>query len=106
MPVSYEVIQTTDLADDLSEADIGKPIGHSKDILLRREDIHFEVLSDRHVLTFPRLPDNIYSAGDVVLLGGLLMAALEAIYRLGIRPPDDDPELNQREDVCHSREAG
>ena len=86
MPISYEVVSRTDAAADFSEEDIGEPAGHSKDILLWREDIRFEALSDRHVLTLPGLPDNIYSAGDAVLLGGLFLAALEAIYRLGIRP--------------------
>jgi len=47
MPVSYDGIQATGATPDLTAADTGKPIAGAKNVLLYRDDIRFEWLSDR-----------------------------------------------------------
>ncbi len=80
MPVSIEKLQESGIYE-VTEDDLGKPIPLSKDLLLRKEDIRFELLSDRFVLTLPIIDTNIYSAGDFVLFAGLCIATVEAVFR-------------------------
>lgn len=82
MPISIEQLQKSGI-HQVTEDDLGKPVPLSKDVLLRREDIHFEWLSDRFILTLPIIDKNIYSAGDFVLAAGLLIAIAEAVIRSG-----------------------
>lgn len=79
MPVAYDTVMRTGGEDRFTEEDIGKPIEGSKDVLLRREDIHFEWLSDRFVVGLPGPDVLVYSAGDTVELVGLGLVALQAI---------------------------
>lgn len=80
MPISYEVLLESGIKE-VSEADIGKPLALSKDIVLWRDDIHFELLSDRYILTLPIIGPNVYSIGDFVLFAGLCLATVEAVVR-------------------------
>ncbi len=80
MPVSYEKLQESKIYE-ITEDDLGKPLPLSKGLLLRTEDIRFEPLSDRYILTLPIIDTNIYSAGDFVLFAGLCIAAVEAVLR-------------------------
>ncbi len=80
MPISIEQLQKSGI-HEVTEDDLGKPVPLSKDILLRRDEIRFEWLSDRYILTLPIIGKNIYSAGDFVLAAGLCIAVAEAVIR-------------------------
>lgn len=80
MPISIEQLQKSGIYE-VTEEDLGKPLPRSKDILLRRDEIRFEWLSDRFILTTPFIGNNIYSAGDFVLAAGLCIAIAEAVIR-------------------------
>ncbi len=59
MPVAYETVVESGAFPDITEENIGGQIGNSKDIVLRREDIRLEPLSDRIVYTIPGYRLNI-----------------------------------------------
>jgi hypothetical protein len=79
MPIAIETIQDSGYFTNITEADIGKPIGRSKDIVLRRKDIHFAALSDQYVVTIPAYGPNIYSIGDFVLFAGVALAVVQLV---------------------------
>lgn len=79
MPVDYELVRTSGLMPGVSEADIGLQAPNSKDIILRRDDIVFEPLSDRYVITLPFYGTNIYSVGDFVAFAGAALAAVQVV---------------------------
>jgi hypothetical protein len=79
MPVAYEVVRDSGNFPNVTEDQIGSQIENSKDVLLWKDDIRFEPLSDRIVFTIPGYRPNIYSPGDVVIFVGVLVAAIEAI---------------------------
>ncbi|HMO54051.1 MAG TPA: hypothetical protein PJ994_06080 [Tepidiformaceae bacterium] len=64
----------------MTEDDIGKQSSAGKDVVLRREDIHFYALSDRYVVELPLYGPNIYSLGDFVLFSGLGLIVLQAAW--------------------------
>jgi hypothetical protein len=101
MPVAWELIQESGEFPQITEADIGRQVHNSKDIVLRREDIHFEPLSDRYVLTLPWYGTNIYSLGDFVAFGGILLAAIQVIAYVvrGERPPRTEDETDSSEEA-------
>ncbi len=80
MPISIEKLQESGIYQ-VTDDDLGKPLALSKDILLRRDDIRFELLSDRFFITLPIIGKNIYSIGDFVLFAGLCVAMGEAVTR-------------------------
>jgi hypothetical protein len=82
MPVSYELIAESGEFPQITEADIGQQVENSKDIVLLREDINFEPLSDRYVLTLPLYRTNIYSLGDFVAFAGMGRAALQIVIQV------------------------
>ena len=79
MPIDYEILRSTD-AFHVTEDDIGKQSSAGKDVVLRREDIHFYALSDRYVVELPLYGPNIYSLGDFVLFSGLGLIVLQAAW--------------------------
>lgn len=85
MPVAYETIRDSGKWPEYTEDDIGSQVANSKDVILWRDDIRFEPLSDRYVVTIPGYGPNIYSFGDFVIFGGVALAALQLIY-LTFRP--------------------
>lgn len=89
MPVDYELVRDSGLLPGVSEADIGQQAANSKDIILRREDIDFELLSDRYVITVPLYGTNIYSIGDFVAFAGAALAALQVVA-LAALPHDEE----------------
>lgn len=80
MPIASETLQESGI-HEVTADDIGKPLTLSKDIVLLREDIRFELLSDRYILTLPIIGPNVYSMGDFVLFAGLCLALVEAAVR-------------------------
>lgn len=80
MPVSLEVLQESGIKP-ADESDLGKPLALSKDIVLRRDEIRFELLSDRYILSLPIIGKNIYSIGDFVLFAGLCATCGEVVLR-------------------------
>ncbi|MBI2766166.1 MAG: DUF5317 family protein [Chloroflexi bacterium] len=90
MPIAIETIQDSGSFTNITEADIGKPIGRSKDIILRRKDIRFAPLSDKYVVTIPVYGPNIYSAGDFVLFAGVVLAVVQLVA-LGAPAPKPRP---------------
>ena len=86
MPISYTIARDSGVFPHITEADIGKQIGDSKDIILRREDIHFYYLSDLYARDVPGYKPNVYSPGDLLLFTGFGLAVLqfagEGVYGL------------------------
>ncbi len=82
MPVAVETIQSSEAFPEITEANIGKQVTNSKDIVLRREDIDFEPLSDRFVMTLPLYRTNIYSLGDFVAFAGIALAVVQIVFQL------------------------
>lgn len=80
MPISLEVLQESQIKQ-VDESDLGKPLPLSKDIILRRDEIRFEPLSDRYILSLPIIGNNIYSIGDFVLFAGLCATCGEVVLR-------------------------
>ncbi len=95
MPISIEKLQESGIYQ-VTDEDLNKPIAKSKDILLRRDDIRFELLSDRYILTLPLVDTNIYSAGDFVLFLGLCIAVAEAVSRIVRGEQEADGEDSRR----------
>jgi hypothetical protein len=85
MPVAYETIRDSGKWPEYTEGDIGSQVANSKDVILWRDDIRFEPLSDRYVVTIPGYGPNIYSIGDFIIFGGVALAAFQLIY-LTFRP--------------------
>src|SRR6185295_20205506 len=73
MPVAYETVSESGAFPEITEASIGHQIPNSKDIVLERKDIRLELLADRFVLTAPAYGTNVYSLGDFVIFGGVLL---------------------------------
>jgi len=90
MPVSFEVIETSGAFPEVTEATIGRQVPNSKDIVLIGEDIHFEWLSDRFLVTVPGYGPNIYSAGDFIVFAGLALAAAQIVVGV-VRPTAPRP---------------
>jgi len=90
MPVAFEVIEESGAFPEITEEDIGRQVPNSKDIVLYRDDIHFELLSDRFFLEVPGYGPNIYSAGDFVAFAGLALAAVQII--VGLFRPASQPK--------------
>ncbi|MBA4180667.1 MAG: hypothetical protein C0506_08785 [Anaerolinea sp.] len=86
MPVSYTIVRDSGAFPEITEDLIGEQLHNGKDILLRREDIHFYELSDRYTVDAPLYGVNIYSLGDFVLFAGTLLVATQAVVML-ILPP-------------------
>ena len=79
MPVSYTIVRDSGAFPEITEADIGRQLHNGKDILLRRDDIHFFALSDRYTVDAPLYGENIYSLGDFILFAGGGLMILQAI---------------------------
>lgn len=77
MPIALETIQASGHFPEITQDDVGEPIPYSKDIVLDRDDIRFEPLSDRYAISLPGYGGNIYSIGDFVLFAGLGAAAIQ-----------------------------
>lgn len=95
MPIDYEILAGSG-AFEVTEDDIGEQSNAGKDIVLRREDIHFFPLSDRYVVDLPGYGTNIYSLGDFVLFAGLGLIVVQAAWMVA-RPerPGDVRESPQ-----------
>lgn len=79
MPIDYEILARSGAFPEITTADIGSQTEHGKDVVLRREDIHFFALSDRYVVELPGYGVNIYSLGDFVLFAGVGAVVLQAL---------------------------
>lgn len=82
MPVSYTIVRDSGAFPETTEAQIGEQLHNGKDILLRRDDIHFYPLSDKYTVDAPLYGVNIYSLGDFVLFAGGLLVAAQALLSL------------------------
>ena len=102
MPVAWERIRDSGEFPQITEADIGRQVHNSKDIVLLREDIHFEPLSDRYVITLPWYGTNIYSFGDFVALAGIALAAAQVVGYVAM----GDPPSTGRTEKGEARQEG
>jgi hypothetical protein len=88
MPVAYETVRDSGNFPEITEANIGHQLEGSKDIVLRRADIHVYALSDRFALTVPGYKPNIYSAGDFAMFAGMGLVLVEgALLLAGLGHP-------------------
>jgi hypothetical protein len=85
MPISPEEVASTNLLDRIESVQLGEPVPGSKGVLMAPRDARLWFLSD--VIVFPpRTPvARAYSAGDLLVLGGLVVACTEVIRRKGAR---------------------
>ena len=79
MPIAWETVRDSGYFPEITADQIGTEMSGSKDIMLLREDIRFAALSDRFPVDAPLHSPNIYSLGDFVLFGGLVLAAGEIL---------------------------
>ena len=82
MPISYDVARDSGVFENLSEADIGHQFRGSKDIILRRNEIHFYPLADRYARDVPGYKPNVYSLGDFFMFGWLALAGLQLLVEV------------------------
>ena len=75
MPIAPEAVRAMELSSH--ELRIGERFG-AKNVLLHPEDTRFYGLSDRFQATLPR--PMLYSAGDVVLLLGLILTLTGTVW--------------------------
>lgn len=80
MPIAFEDLAGHSIGRlaPVTENQIGDQLPQSKDILLRRADVNLAFFSDHHLVDLPVYGENIYSIGDFVLFGGLVLAAGQA----------------------------
>jgi hypothetical protein len=85
MPVAWETVSASGAFPEITEGMLGSQITDSKDVLLMRDDIRFEWLSDRFFIDPPIYRPNIYSFGDFVIFAGVAVAAFElALWVAGV----------------------
>jgi len=77
MPVAWETVRDSGSFSNISQDMLGDQIPGSKDVLLMREDIRFEPLSDRYFIDPPVYRPNIYSLGDFLIFAGIGVAVVE-----------------------------
>ena len=85
MPVAFERTVIIGEVPHVDVDDIGSALPGSKNVLLLKEDIHFELLSDRFQSADLGLRSSLFSAGDAVLLFGVVAAAFQVIW-LNVAP--------------------
>jgi hypothetical protein len=83
MPVSPEEIASVNLLDRIENVQLGEPVPGSKGILMAPREARLWFLSD--IIIFPpRSPvARVYSVGDLLVLGGFVIACAEVIRRNG-----------------------
>lgn len=79
MPVAWETVSSSGAFPEITEQMLGNQLAGSKDVLLMRDEIRFEWLSDRYYVDPPIYRPNIYSLGDFVIFGGVALAAVECL---------------------------
>ena len=77
MPVAWETVSASGAFPEITEEMLGSQVADSKDVLLMREEIRFEWLSDRFFIDPPVYRPNIYSLGDFVIFAGVAVALVE-----------------------------
>jgi hypothetical protein len=83
MPVSPEQVASVNLADRIEGMQLGEPVPGSKGVLMAPGEARLWFLSD--IIVFPpRSPvARVLSAGDLLVLGGVVLACAEVIGRRG-----------------------
>jgi len=81
MPISPEEVASVNLLDRIESVQVGEPVPGSKGVLMASGDARLWFLSD--VIVFPpRSPiARVYSVGDLLVLGGVVIACAEVIRR-------------------------
>lgn len=82
MPAAYEIIEDSGAFPEITVEDVGHQLPNSKDIVLWREDVRAFPLSDNLYIEAPGVTPNIYSPGDLVILLGVALAAVEAVAQV------------------------
>lgn len=83
MPISPEEVARVNLLDRIENVQLGEPVPGSKGILMAPRDARLWFLSDIIVLP-PRSPiARVFSVGDLLVLGGVVIACAEVIRRNG-----------------------
>jgi hypothetical protein len=81
MPVSPEQVASVNLLDRIENVQLGEPIPGSKGVLMARGEARLWFLSD--TIVFPPYSPvaRVVSVGDLLVLGGLVVACAEVIAR-------------------------
>jgi hypothetical protein len=82
MPVTPSNALAAGFDDEITNLDLGDAVPHSKDVLLLRRDTTFAPLSDTIVLPRSLPGRGVFSPGDFVIAGALLLAAIGAATKL------------------------
>jgi len=81
MPISPEEVARVNLLDRIENVQLGEAVPGSKGILMAPRDARLWFLSDIIVLP-PRSPiARVFSVGDLLVLGGVVVACAEVIWR-------------------------
>ena len=87
MPVAWETVSESGAFPEITEQMLGEQLAGSKDVLLPRDEVRFEWLSDRYFIDPPLYRPNIYSLGDFVIFAGIVVALFElALWVAGAHP--------------------
>jgi len=81
MPVSPEEIASVNLLDRIEGVELGEAVPGSKGVLMAPREAKLWFLSDIFVFPPGSPIARVVSAGDFLVLGGLVMACGEAIHR-------------------------
>jgi hypothetical protein len=81
MPISPEEVASVNLLDRIENVQLGEPVPGSKGILMAPREARLWFLSD--IIVFPpRSPiARVFSVGDLLVLGGVVIASAEVIGR-------------------------
>jgi len=81
MPISPEEVASVNLLDRIENVQLGEPVPGSKGILMAPREARLWFLSD--IIVFPpRSPiARVFSVGDLLVLGGVVIACAEVIGR-------------------------
>jgi hypothetical protein len=81
MPISPEEVASVNLLDRIENVQLGEPVPGSKGVLMAPREARLWFLSD--IIVFPpRSPiARVFSVGDLLVLGGVVIACAEVIGR-------------------------
>ena len=81
MPISPEEVASVNMLDRIENVQLGEPVPGSKGVLMAPREARLWFLSD--IIVFPpRSPvARVYSVGDLLVLGGVVIACAEVIRR-------------------------
>ena len=82
MPTDAAAVEAVGV-HSVADLRVGEPIPGTKNILMDRGEIRLRELSDAIILPFPRPFTRVVSAGDLLILLGMVLTFVELVRRWG-----------------------